>query len=142
MNKLSLFLILIFVISCAKPADPTKSPNPVYGSITATLSGVETPCENCLMFEASDSAVRVTFSDNGVEECSGQGTLSYLSNESFVVPEELEETTSWTGQVTGDNSSKDPFCFPDQLVLDLQKKGSNFFELSYNGKEFRIRKLN
>lgn len=139
----SLGLIALLILSgCGKPVDPTKSDNPVYGSVSAVISGVETSCENCLIIENKGTALRVTFSENGVEECSGQGTLSYLSNNPLLLPEEVSQENSWDAVVVGDNASKDPFCFPDQLSLDIEKLDDNLYKLTYNGKVFNIRKLN
>lgn len=140
-NKLFLLSLIIFT-GCAKPSDPTKASNPFYGSTTAVITGAETPCENCLMMETVGNSIRVSFSENGIEECSGQGNMSYTSDTNFSIPTVDGEVTDWSGQLVGDNSASSPFCFPDNLNLRIEQKSNNSFELDYNGKIFTIRRLN
>ena len=139
---MKLLFVLLILVGCGKPANPINSSNPVYGSVTAVISGVETSCENCLIMETSGKSIRVTFSDNGIEECSGEGSLGYLSNSSFASPGAISEMTEWDGIVVGDNASKSPFCFPDQVSIEMKKTAEDMFEFNYNGKFFNIKRLN
>lgn len=142
MGQISFLILLLGLISCAKPADPRVSDNPLYGSITTVVSGIETNCENCIILESAGSALRITFTDNGLDECSGEGTLSYLSSSVLVIPENDGEVENWDAQLVGDNTGKSPFCFPDNLNLKITKSSTNYYQVDYNGKYFTIQKLN
>lgn len=140
-NFMKNLIILLLLISCAKPIDPTDSNNPVYGSISANI-GVDTPCSNCLILENLGTSVRVSFTENGIEECSGEGTGAYLSNDRLIFPSQDLEELEWVGNSIGDIGGKNPFCFPNQLVLEIKKLEENRFEISYSGKFFILRKIN
>jgi hypothetical protein len=140
--KINILILLLILTGCAKPADPTKSANPVYGSLTTVISGVETDCNSCVILESSGTALRVTFTENFIDECSGEGTLSYLSDNNLNFPQNNGEITDWTAQVVGDNNSKNQFCFPDVLSLTIEKISDNLFEVDYNGKFISVKKLN
>lgn len=136
------FCFLLFLAACAKPADPNNSPYPLYGSVTTVVGGVETNCDSCSIFEVSGRALRVTFTTNGIDECSGEGTLSYLSNSNLDFPVNNGERLSWTGSIVGDNSSKSVFCFPDVLEFNIEKTDNNLFHIDYNGKSITVKKMN
>jgi hypothetical protein len=142
MKLLTLLALSLIVTSCAKPANPTDSPYPLYGSLTTIVGGIETACDSCAILEVNGNALRVTFSNNGVDECSGEGTLSYLSDTNLDFPANIGETINWTGNIVGDNSSKNVFCFPDLLELDIEKTDTNKFSIDYNGKLITVRKIN
>ena len=132
---------LLVLGACAKPADPTKSNYPIYGSVSV-VDGVEVACDNCAILEVNGRALRVTFTDNGLDECSGQGSLSYLASNNLDFPVNDGESISWTGVVVGDNSGKYPYCFPEQLDLVIDKLSTNLYQISYNGKMIKVQKLN
>src|SRR5690606_36202596 len=106
------------------------------------VSGIESNCDNCIILESADNALRVTFTENGLDECSGEGTLSYLSSSNLVFPENDLETTTWDAQIVGDNTGKSPFCFPENLTLQITKNSTNNYEIDDNGKYITVQKLN
>lgn len=132
---------LLFLVACAKPADPTKSPYPIYGSVTV-VAGSEVACDNCVILEVNARALRVTFTENGIDECSGEGSLSYLSAQNLEFPVNVGEITDWNASVVGDNNGKNLFCFPDVLELTIEKTGPNLFNIDYSGKFIKVQKLN
>lgn len=142
---MKIFFTLIFLIlitSCAKPVNPLDVTYPVYGSTEANINGSITSCNNCLILEIKDFALRANYSDNGQEECSGQGSITYKAEELLTMPSELNTTLSYSLQTTMDVSSKNPVCFPEQLIIDIEKIDETNFELNFNGKYFKINKIN
>lgn len=137
-----LFFFILFLTSCANPTDPTKSNIPLYSSSTAVISGAETPCESCLLLEVQNSVVRVNFSSNPLEECAGKNSMVYQSSSNLTLPQSSGNTT-WQGQINDSSSVEEP-CLPEYLNLEIYwiSTSPNEYELNYNGKIYKIRKIN
>lgn len=143
----NIYFLLFFTLACGKPIDPTKANYPIYGSLTTIISATEQDCVNCIMIEINNRNIRISFSNNYIDECSGQGSLYYLADSNTNLPNVDGQITNILAfvQNPGAEMNKNPICFPSQLDMEFEQftnPNGTFYKLDYRGKLYTLKRLN